>query len=797
MPQVLRLALIPDPGLCQVLVDCRDDPFDLILLLGFIKYPSMASSLRLGGLRADRAAAALVLRRGLRSSAALSVTDIQFYRQVDMSHLHLKEAQSTRRKFELKLKERTMAAERERERQVEAAAAAGSIQQEQETESPPVSLPQYVERGPSEVLRAITAGIARDPTAPDHRFHDDPYLIPYNSLRKRDYIMSKEGGRRSARYILDKHPELFEKNLIEMEPPIKAFMPRLMYSEKKASEEMLRVFLAGHNVKDSVKVYRALEKRGEKVGAETRQALLEVLCFHNEEEAIEEDFNLISGVTEWREEAVQWKVGGLAEEIYAEEPTPQARSALLCAMAKYSKFERGWELYQECKAAGDPLDVEALNAAIRCVSVKGGFVLGWQEVTAILNRMKDSGAGPDHGTVLACLKWLVPFRQQDHALACEKSLAVLSEFKSAGVPVSLAAYKAVANVFCKRGKSNEMAHHIMAAVANQDWSEQTGVVDQDDTYFFYSMMGIATSTDSLSLAYKLRDLLAVGGNHVFLSDYGHSYRFHHGLLSLMLRHEPIDVFMKTYERLVPHEFSPTSDLAMKVLQEARGQGSPGHAVRLWTDLQDSRFYAAGLNKRLEVMKGFLSEVQKVDAFDAGSPHAHLSEALIQIAREASDKVTKGKIRTSKFRAPVASSPDEARVLDSALLIVLRGGATMADVPAAAEGEGEEEGQEDSPPAGWKEADWRLAVGIVDHCLREAGEMAGHLSEEAVTLFVEEALAEGDAEAAVKGALYAGEAALACGPRLAEAVAETVKLEEADRKKMNSLFSHDAKWTMLN
>ncbi len=83
---------------------------------------------------------------------------------------------------------------------------------------------------------------------------------------------------------MDKHPELFEKNLIEMDPPVKAFMPRLKYSAKKASVEMLKTFLEGYNVTDAVKVYKTLKKNGVEVDQEIKQELLELVCFYNEEQ---------------------------------------------------------------------------------------------------------------------------------------------------------------------------------------------------------------------------------------------------------------------------------------------------------------------------------------------------------------------------------------------------------------------------------------------------------------------------------------------------------------------------------
>ena len=85
----------------------------------------------------------------------------------------------------------------------------------------------------------MASAVKRDPTAAHYKYHDDPYLIPYNSMTKRDFIMSKEGGKKAARYVLDHHPKLFVKNLIEAQPPIKAFMPKSIITEKNASLDLV------------------------------------------------------------------------------------------------------------------------------------------------------------------------------------------------------------------------------------------------------------------------------------------------------------------------------------------------------------------------------------------------------------------------------------------------------------------------------------------------------------------------------------------------------------------------------
>ena len=44
--------------------------------------------------------------------------------------------------------------------------------------------------------------VGKDDTAPAYQFHDDPYLIPYNSIQKRDYLLSKDSGRKAARSVV-------------------------------------------------------------------------------------------------------------------------------------------------------------------------------------------------------------------------------------------------------------------------------------------------------------------------------------------------------------------------------------------------------------------------------------------------------------------------------------------------------------------------------------------------------------------------------------------------------------------
>ena len=159
------------------------------------------------------------------------LTDIRYYQALDKSHLHKWDGKSPKRKFELKLEEM----EKKKYFSKDSVSSTSShptksdqIKSESSDhiddiskKSDSIIIPTYIERSPSAILRALASCVGRDNTAPDYKYHDDPFLIPYNSNQKRDYILAKDSGRKAARYVLDNHPDLFTDNLIYDEPKIR------------------------------------------------------------------------------------------------------------------------------------------------------------------------------------------------------------------------------------------------------------------------------------------------------------------------------------------------------------------------------------------------------------------------------------------------------------------------------------------------------------------------------------------------------------------------------------------------
>ena len=105
--------------------------------------------------------------------------------------------------------------------------------------TPEIVIAPRVERGPTDILAALAGTVNKDMTAPHYRYHDDPYLIPYKLVTKREFILSRESGKNAARFIMSKHPDLFEHNRMEAEPPITAFQPRAAYNRDNVTVELL------------------------------------------------------------------------------------------------------------------------------------------------------------------------------------------------------------------------------------------------------------------------------------------------------------------------------------------------------------------------------------------------------------------------------------------------------------------------------------------------------------------------------------------------------------------------------
>ncbi|XP_022230990.2 protein PTCD3 homolog, mitochondrial [Drosophila obscura] len=449
-----------------------------------------------------------------------------------------------------------------------------------------IEVPNRIERSPTDILKALASTVGRDHTAPHYKYHDDPFLIPMSNVAKRTYAMSKEAGRKAAKWIKEEHHELFLHK--EAQPAIEKFAPSMVYTEEsEVDESSLGQLIEQGELKDAVLVYNLMGQKGIAVSPELKQSLLELVCFHNNqdplpEEYIEERWFLQNNRRRERH-GKTWKDGDLAETLYAEiEPkTPKTYASLIRGMAKYLQCERAYALLQEAGEKQIQLDTNTFNSIIQIISfLKDNAEQRWQLCTELLQQMSEQKLRPDLGTLNAVLQCISTFG--NFKLARTSALKVLPEFKQLGVSPSLGTYYYLLIIFCReRGPVS----HVIVDILNEIAGREFRVEHPKDTYFFATAMDVCRNhLNDKSLAKKVNQLLHTGNNYDLIGDSFKESVYYRNYLALLCQTESIEDFMLTYDLLVPNIYIPEPGIMEEVLRTIEINAAVEHVPRIWSDM---------------------------------------------------------------------------------------------------------------------------------------------------------------------------------------------------------------------
>jgi len=447
-----------------------------------------------------------------------------------------------------------------------------------------IEIPDRIERSPTDILEALASTVGKDYTAPHYRYYDDPWLTPYTTYEKRNFWIAKESGRNAARYILDRHPSLFEKNRIVAEPPIHAFQPRAVLNIDNVTPELLDNYISNLQVEDGVTVYKLLKEKKKRISGETEQALLELLAYNAEEEELTFENRTTKGMIISK---TNWSTGGLAEQLYSSLQTPEARLAVLVGTAKYQMFSRTSQMWEEMAANEDMVPVEGYNAIIYVQSANDFNELKGK-IIAYLTKMKTKDISPNEDTLVSCLSVVARFisKVSRNTVPCtEFALSLLTEFKNIGVQPSLGVYYNLLNIFYT--KSNKEKSMILVDILDDVearenlWPAKT----LDDFNFFHRAMEVARHLNQIKLSYRIHDLLHTGNNQNFLTSFQISNYYYKHLLSNVLKNEPLDVYMSLYEKLVPQTYSPMGEHFMDILMAINTRAAVQYIGKIYDDLE--------------------------------------------------------------------------------------------------------------------------------------------------------------------------------------------------------------------
>lgn len=449
-----------------------------------------------------------------------------------------------------------------------------------------IIIPKKIQRGPTDILRALESTIGVDTTAAHYKYHDDPFLIPTSNTGKRAFAMSKEAGKKAAHFIRQHHPDLFQHK--EADPYIESFAPLKFFDEQSdVTEKDLIDCIEKSLVSDSITVYNLCKSKSIELSNETLQSLLELLCYYNMDDSgstefIEERWFKQSAKKERQRKT--WKDGSLAEEIFnnMEKADGVAYSALIQGMAKYYNVEKAWHLYEEAKQKGIPLNTSTYNSLIEISNfLKENYEMRWAFILQLLNQMNEAKIKPDIGTLNATLFCLSSMGESKTVKT--NALKILNEFKNLDIEPSLTTWGFLLTIFCKeRGPVSTILHDIMDLIEGKEFILR----DIRDVNFFLNAMSICRyHLMDFSMAQRLNNLLYHGNNYDFIGDSYKESIYYRNYMILACASIPTDEFIsEIYEKLVPHIYTPEPAVMEEILKQVEATDAIQHVPKLWSDM---------------------------------------------------------------------------------------------------------------------------------------------------------------------------------------------------------------------
>lgn len=623
--------------------------------------------------------------------------------------------------------------------------------------TPDIVIPARVERGPTDILEALASTVGKDYTAPHYRYQDDPWLIPYKTIAKREYSLSKESGKKAAQYILNQHPDLFVHNRIVAEPPITAFQPRATYNRDNVTMELLENLIQSFQVQDSIEVFTLLKGKGKEIPAEVKQSLLELVAFNNENEAQEEG----SETRGMLNDKQAWKTDGFVEQLYSEggEATEGERLAMLLGVGRYGGGHRVWQMYDECKANKDRIPVEGYNVVISRVDKNEGAVKGMNVMMGVLTDMKEAGVSPTINTLIAMLGVLeLLSRSMENKLCCTYALNILAEFRVLGVEMSLGVYKGLLDIhFDKAKPKTPILVDIMNELEGKDMSNSK---DEQDLWFFPKAMKMCSMQNSVKQAWRLDDFLHTGNNARLLSDFQMESVYYNNFLTVVLNNDTFETAIELYNKIVPHSLAPTSTYYISLLNHIHTNGALQHLGKVWDDIEASDYAQSNRATQYDLTYQVMQVLKSNDpsVFD----FTGLSEVYVSISMRVFDHLDNGKDNKALYLRFNNLAPDICNLLVTVTL---------------------------------REGNYQLASKILDFCKEQKTVMAKNLSNEVLSDFINASVSMSELDKAVQAVEYSVDVASSDALKYGLVVANAGPNHD-QKDYLNKLFSTNSGWLNL-
>ncbi|CAK9794674.1 Protein PTCD3 homolog, mitochondrial [Anthophora plagiata] len=486
------------------------------------------------------------------------------------------------------------------------------LQSSLSTSNSKIQIPVRIERGPTDILHALASTVPDDLIQNNYVYHDDPFLLPVRRLEYRTYALSYEAGKKAAMWIHEEHSDLFVDHLSE--PEIEAFRPSVKTTdEQKVSEEMLLRAILNFRASEALNIYKLLKTN---ISNETKQSLLELLCFCGDEDGIYTNLYF----EQWyikNKHKIFWQYNKEIDELYQflikqdSLTAAAAYSTMICGLAKCSRMDEAWVLFQECLKAKRLLSINAYNFALFLIPNVIGKknVMKVQHMYDIFEAMDTNGIKPTVTTLNAALKVVIQSPSDVYGEIVKKLLA---EYKNLNIEFSLGTYHYLMLSFYGRGEnSRDDFLHILHILENVNLTLQ----DSTDFKFFSHAMSLACQYQDRDAGEKLHRLLLFGNNRKFLSTHIAANTYYSSYIILLLSTCKLDEFFLFYDKFCPKVHVPNNRLFKTIINTLKQHDLKlvaKYISKIWTDVNNYNFKDISL-------KYELLRLMKIDDLPADSP----------------------------------------------------------------------------------------------------------------------------------------------------------------------------------
>lgn len=426
-----------------------------------------------------------------------------------------------------------------------------------------IKVPKRIERGPTDILKALASTVRYIPSEPTPYLQDDPFLLPARNYLQTQYYFSKNSGKSTARFLLNRHPEIFYRD--HSEPKILAFHPDEEFKEDMdLSEDDLIWCIDNNDVNNGKIAYDSLMKKNIKIHDETLLRWFEMICYTNEKNPLTPIEAELASVVPSEKHLVDtsWNEKGLASKIFAEikdklDP-PRVYSTMIAGLGRFNQHEAAKQVFEDFKNNHPdqglyPVAYRSLFAILpRLHSSKKSCL---EDIDNIVNHMEAHSVAPDLEIFNKLIRCHATFRIEKESI--QDILKYINDMQSLGIEPSLGTFAGLLNIMSRDRYGlphAELMNQLLDyCLAKKDMLE---VRDPSDIKFFVQAIAVFVKMNNYSLAKKLHKLYMKGPN--LFSNIGTRRYYLDSYFKLMITSDSLKNTIEFYDMNVPMNFQPST-----------------------------------------------------------------------------------------------------------------------------------------------------------------------------------------------------------------------------------------------